>query len=738
MRDIYNDTSFSDEKYEDIFKLNEVKFCGHNYFDRLSEKSFYTSEDGLHCPKYEIISAELKGLNVKVEIHMKEDDFDNFVIETTLDKMKLLPHDLICSYLLDKKMFSEDLGLKEVFPGWILGSNSDDYSPDISKYSAERNELLIGEIGTQYRGITNYYKVKKMKYDVAAKLRKENDVIDSYEVYVTIVSSDQIVTDKKLTDDESKTVMQLYILGQSINSTLSSEYGSEWLTLNPIIEKDGQTLITQIVKTSELFDKLLEDKVGDDDYLITDEMIKSWESEPIKTKEIFTEFKNEVLENLVKVASIKQNTSPDDEINDFNKLIDKHYLKEWTRGEEKVELRSEFKSALKMVPFRLSKQESLNELTDNRENFMCKLFSEAANEKGDPEFILTKEEMYRMQRMGFTGLNKAYEGERRDIQDTGFFEGYEEDANEIEEDEFDAENHRKDLSDMSVTQFKEKTFIMRFFTEEDREKLAERGIQSKKYNKTDIRMINKAFRDTIPYDYFKVNTDFINEFIRDDDTVLAIDLIDSFPFWSERMENIYQDAYGNNKYADKIKEEFKWFGKTRLGKMSQSYDEVWTELCISANQHCKMDEFVYKSIKGTNVKMLYKVVNASSSLHFALKIPKADVYVDLMKKHLGMFIDIIDYNDDYYVTNFYSIDRHRLSHEVFSTEFLSTLLPLFNDIMFSGKEISKEVRRTIIGQSLINFNSKAATTEISLNSRFMYMILCSQGKKSVKKLEGQL
>nr|QPL15338.1 RNA-dependent RNA polymerase [Neuropteran phenui-related virus OKIAV309] len=192
----------------------------------------------------------------------------------------------------------------------------------------------------------------------------------------------------------------------------------------------------------------------------------------------------------------------------------------------------------------------------------------------------------------------------------------------------------------------------------DRIRLAERGINGKKYSKyANKKQADQKNKEGLSFDNDVSDIDdFLNEwpgYL----TILNETMCDDLPILS-----LLQDAMKitNSFETTKVmRESLEYFMSTRIMRALKMISHIAIELNIALKQHCKSDHFVFKKLFHYPIYLLIKPTNTSNSVFYSVMWLRKDCLEDY-EAPISIFREPIEIYDDMFATEFCSTNKSKL------------------------------------------------------------------------------
>jgi len=255
----------------------------------------------------------------------------------------------------------------------------------------------------------------------------------------------------------------------------------------------------------------------------------------------------------------------------------------------------------------------------------------------------------------------------------------------------------------------------------DRYQMLKRGVQGKRMKDTDIAREN-AYEQKSPFD-MSVKTEDIDKFINES----IFDLMQHNTATWDVVMNVARPLHdmarmnadgGNRKARSFITN----FYNTKLGSALGLMDLILQEVNASLNQFCTTDEFVLKKLKQYPVWLLLKPTSASRKISVSICTERK-----FCENYFGPIGQVYE-EQDWYVTDFFTLERHRLAHYLNTPQLMALSLSMWcemysvhPDMFWLNINIHKEVLKHFAATFLIHMESKPQTSAMLQNIRYAYM-----------------
>lgn len=665
------------------------------------------SSIGLYNPPIVSMTAEIMPTDdVSLTINIEDKNVDKSLVKMlslkgsyTLDLLKKIPHEFAAMTLMGGKIGQSDASMKDM-GGCTL-------TPDYRK----GNEWIL-EVGTNAKSSEVAYQVKIGKYTHTLRQKGYKGAI-----LVCGISSDKITANIELSEKVVREVLWAYNLGNIVKNKLINEFS---IPIDATDFSSEKIIEREIKKMAEEFK--VKYKTHDFKLVITEEMIKAWRSTERANfkKMLFNEIKD-------KMRELVSKTVKETPIEDVRKILDdyedkRRNLKWMSEKGVELEKKKSFSTFLKSFPVVMNDRGLLPSIGDLKtKSPVGKLFRTGLAMKGFlPDVVKSALDYSTLKALGYiTSANNLTKSQ------LGYFKESSLDPSNLEPSEHYDPNQYQHLK----SAVRDRGAAMRFevgfdtLTVEEKYLLAQRAIESKMF-KEDPRMTKRKEEQSIPYDWDLDSSVGDSLFNYDWYSYVEGQSINSPEYIRLMKDHIKQRDV---KYSE---EEMTEFGNTKLCKMMYANDRIFEEVCISLHSYTSSGQYLIKKIRGTNTYILVKCISVSKGIRFAILHPKIDV-LDVPNKTM---IKLEDYDENFCISDFYSIERHRISHHLgnsftmFATwSYLKDIFMDRNDIKNSKIHFFKTNSwKHLVAQSILSMSTKPNLIISGLLMRYSYGEACAQ------------
>lgn len=595
------------------------------------------------------------------------------------ENAKKIKHDFVCFALSRRheneyhtSCFSKDLhGTPDVLQ---LKSNGEIILVEVKTRRVNKNSSLHDarvEALTQYSHITS-------------------------NMYYLCVSPRKILTNLPITEDEAVEICTAYRLAEAITAHAEAmkyiEYVSDETT------RRRQEILNSIISIND-------DETGE--LMITNQDVHSvsehYTSDELRSK--FIELFNEAREEMISLPYAKDNTNRCLTNSEMNKMLNKFeakkaadYLLERTNDENlnpKLYKQQEQSSVIKF-PFVYQSSDFHNHV-----------------KAIDLKYETVYHELW-------TCASLSLSGHFHKVEAQAFL------AEGVYEDEEKEEMIKK--SNLRGDQFKRDIYL----SDETKKQLALIGVGGSKFKKS----TEKIAATLEQKKFVKLSNDsscidrFINEgkelfFKHNDHNILD----KNFLSLHNKARNL--SIRLNN---DSSLEKFETYSMSQMGSFSHLYSLIFHELNLSLTSNVKKDQFIIKKVKNFPVVLFIKPTRGNSHIFISILFDNSDRWLTF-RDFDGVFRNPIKLDEDRYCTEFFSMDRHKLSNILPCFEMCALIKESWLDIY---KHESEDMWKTCLFTILVYLEDKNGTSKTLQQARYAYMELlsspqCSQGSLKILK-----
>lgn len=671
---------------------------------------------------------------------------------------KKVRHEFVCSYVFGSKMFTSDVKLKDYK---TLGDDSDRISPDY--WNRSLNNGVWIEVKTKIRPDANKCREAYFKYYEAIQKRITGN--ESQKIFVLTVGPDSLLTNCPKRSLEFEEMSKYYAYGESLYQTLRMN----GIVMDEEDEAREINLLKMLEESGSKF-KSLDIKGG-----ISSKLLNFWEKQFPSIDRLVEESISNAVKELVEDCEPVSNEQMDDMLKDsMSKLTDD----EWYDGEEKTNKRiANDSTALKFplividevndynykIPaepsvktnhlvniwrkaFKSSKRLFDYEITDEEINQMStrKYTGNIRNYSGG-EYLMKETEGKKEQRRNFSlsEIERLVESLKRrktneeiasillkiqemkkdlGIDDESSENKNSKDANNENDRKVDEDKTQEDNLRTAAKERSERANVDIEMSFEERLFCAERGVRGKSLKEHPV--IVKKRKESKKALSWKTEVNDITKCLNDFHWWFSKESGDNGVF-NEKMKRIHEETIKDElDFSSKPREFMEMFimnyNSTRISQIVGSIDRVLEEVNVSLTQYTRKRNFILKRIKSTEVYLLIKPTRPDKKIFYSIMLPTKCIRND---RWGNVFMKPFKFDEYFSVFDFVSTDRHRLSHSLFTNEFLNLLYyhleEIFGEDAFDFSNTTAQ--KHLIGSMMMCLDSKAKTVETALLSRYAYM-----------------
>jgi hypothetical protein len=288
----------------------------------------------------------------------------------------------------------------------------------------------------------------------------------------------------------------------------------------------------------------------------------------------------------------------------------------------------------------------------------------------------------------------------------------------------DKEQYKKAVS----VHKRERGRIQMDFNSEEKAELATKGVFGKSMRKLQS-VISHKEESRKPF-HRKCFTGDVDHFMERMGLDLLNELCYGWDILKDRHRKIYDlgkegpNSIGkqNVEFSQDAEHFMDFFLKSKLGASLTVLDMILDEINVSINQHCTAKQFIIKKVPNCQIYLLIKPTSAEKHIHFSILALKSHFEAKKLP------FKVCNETKDFYITDFVSINRHRLSGllglpfkvccmyamtcEIFDVEPLAIV---------SNTTENLRVKKHFLLALLILLESKTQTSANLQQIRYMYM-----------------
>jgi len=667
---------------EDLYSLDETKSIRMNINLTKSKERLAKSKE---LKEFETDGIETQNFNLSVEIETRTKDevivsqeVKRFFV--TFNDIKKVRHEL-CSGIITKEFFRTDTPLGNYVEGSVL-------TPDW--IIETENAIHLFEFFTT-SSIDPKYLSKKYKEKVSYYLTELNSSLNQWKnpekvFFINVIgfSSDSYISPVQLDLDETTLISKLFPLAEVVK-TRAGALG--WFNE---FEKDKlnriERLWTDWKKININLNESSEDKLE-----ITEELIRKWseelrfiENDPDLIRAKYLECIKEGIVNSKERMNVKKY---EEYFETFNGNINNEKIS----GEIKKKRESLKKNVLSLPIFIPS-------------NLMAN-----ENENAYP-FYQSIDKGLNLMSSFMRKLMESYFDHMRDFKFRSEEDSYEKAMNPMAERPKDLHERRN---------FRRCNVIM---SEQEGVYLAQRGVQGKTYK--NYYEVIEHYKESKRHFTLDVNTKDIDEYFNEFENLMS-DSNMNFDELSKNHSELIKMAMLNETIDFPMSERIiDSLNKTWVGNSLAIFSKVLEEINLSFSHTMRRNEFELKKIRGLDLYVVTKSTKVSSHIFFSVIIRKKN-----FKKKFPLTSDWIEIGEEWLCSEFFSLNRHRLSHLVMTAEkfvaITSANIEIFHDDF--GKNptfLDSKVKRHAAFQILCFLESKQQTSSNIQQLRYFYMECC--------------